>query len=88
VVTKTLEENKGNVREKVSDCVDRLQAAGIRIVFREKQHQRFSVIDQHIVWYGSINPLGFTNADDNNMRLEDMEVAVSLLDCIVRCCDI
>ena len=42
-------------------------------------HQKYAVIDQHIVWYGSINPIGFSNKDENIMRLDSADIAAALL---------
>jgi superfamily II DNA or RNA helicase len=55
-----------------------LQEAGIRVIEKEGLHQRFAIIDKTIVWYGSINPLGYAAADDNMLRLEDEGVGEEL----------
>jgi hypothetical protein len=80
VFTRPIEENKENVRHKVSECISMLRDAGISVVECEKLHQRFTVIDKDIVWYGSINPLGYASLDDNIMRLSDEDVATALLE--------
>jgi superfamily II DNA or RNA helicase len=82
VFTKSIEENKENYRGKVTECINRLNDAGVRTVCQENQHQRFAIIDRRIVWYGSVNPLGYANLDDNIMRLDDEEVAASLLELV------
>jgi hypothetical protein len=37
------------------------------------------VIDQNIVWYGSINLLSYGSAEESIMRFENMEIAGELL---------
>jgi hypothetical protein len=60
-------------------AVDRFKEAGINITEKTGLSSRFTVIDEHLVWYGSINPLGFTATDDNVMRLDSDEVASALI---------
>lgn len=42
-------------------------------------HQKFTIVDQHIVWYGSINFLSFGSSEETIMRLESHEIANELL---------
>ena len=56
-----------------------LQGAGIDLVFKTKIHQKFAVIDQRIVWYGSINLLSYGSAEESIMRLESAGIANELI---------
>ncbi|MDO8548817.1 MAG: DEAD/DEAH box helicase family protein [Ignavibacteria bacterium] len=56
-----------------------LKSAGICIVFKSNIHQKFAVIDQRIVWYGSINLLSFGSAEESIMRLESPNIAYELI---------
>jgi superfamily II DNA or RNA helicase len=80
VFTKPLDENKESARDGVSKCIERLDKTGINIVHRKNLYHRFAIIDQRIVWYGSINPIGYSEADDGMMRIDDADVAFSLLE--------
>jgi len=42
-------------------------------------HQKFAVLDQKIVWYGSINLLSYGSAEESMMRLENPNIAFELL---------
>lgn len=59
--------------------LDILQHAGVKLVFRSNIHQKFALIDQKVVWYGSINLLSFGNAEESIMRLESPNIASELL---------
>ncbi len=59
--------------------LDMLQHAGVKVVFRSNIHQKFALIDQKIVWYGSINLLSFGSAEESIMRLESPNIASELL---------
>jgi superfamily II DNA or RNA helicase len=59
--------------------LDMLQHAGMNVVFRSNIHQKFALIDQKVVWYGSINLLSFGSAEESIMRLESPNIAGELL---------
>ncbi len=56
-----------------------LKAAGVKMVCKSNIHQKFAVIDQKIVWYGSINLLSFGRAEESIMRLNSSNIACELL---------
>ncbi len=56
-----------------------LENAGVRLLFRANIHQKFAVIDQKIVWYGSINLLSYGGAQESIMRLESTNIAQELM---------
>ena len=57
-------------------CVKR---AGINVLFKSNIHPQIAVIDQKIVWYGSINLLSYGNAEESIMRLESCNIANKLI---------
>ena len=56
-----------------------LESTGLQIVFKSNIHQKFAIIDQSIVWYGSINLLGYGRSEETMMRLESANIACELL---------
>jgi phosphatidylserine/phosphatidylglycerophosphate/cardiolipin synthase-like enzyme len=42
--------------------------------------QKFAVIDQKIVWYGSINLLSYGSAEESMMRIESNKIAYELME--------
>lgn len=52
---------------------------GARIIYSAKQTLTATLIDKSTVWYGSINPLGFTSADDTAIKLSDPTIAGEIL---------
>jgi superfamily II DNA or RNA helicase len=68
-----------NGRTSIEDDINRLKDVGFHVMEKNDVHQKFVVIDQKIVWYGSINPIGYCKKHDNMMRIEGKDVAVSLL---------
>jgi superfamily II DNA or RNA helicase len=79
VVTKPVEDFNDKDITVLQSCLDLLKNAGVRVVFRPNIHQKFAVIDQRIVWYGSINLLSFGSEEERIMRLESPNIANELI---------
>jgi superfamily II DNA or RNA helicase len=62
----------------VEDIMGLLKASGVNLVCKSNIHQKFAVIDQKIVWYGSINLLSFGRAEESIMRLNSSNIANEL----------
>ena len=79
VVTRPAEDFKDKDLSAWQTTIDLLKTSGIVIVFKSNIHQKFAVMDQKIVWYGSVNLLSFGNAEESIMRLESSNVANELI---------
>ncbi len=79
VVTRPISDFKEKDQAALEETLALLTDAGIRLLFRSNIHQKFAIIDQKIVWYGSINLLGFGRAEESIMRLENASIADELL---------
>ena len=53
-------------------------ASWVKVVQTPDIYQRFILIDNRLVWYGSINLLSYGNSEESIMRLESRELAVEL----------
>ena len=62
------------------ELMERLRKAGFEIRLVEDACEHYAVIDQEIVWYGSMNLLSKEDAEDNLMRVCSKEIAVELLE--------
>lgn len=71
-------------RKTVPDNAEYLRDYGIQVVFRPGFHQKFTVIDGRISWYGSVNILSFGKSEESVMRLESLEIAGELIDTVTR----
>jgi superfamily II DNA or RNA helicase len=79
MVTRPIETYKEKDRAVLEETLASLQASGVRLVFKANIHQKFAVIDQKIVWYGSINLLSYGSAQESLMRLGSPNIAQELL---------
>ncbi|MCG2738631.1 MAG: phospholipase D-like domain-containing protein, partial [Syntrophaceae bacterium] len=51
----------------------------ISVVFKSNIHQKFAIMDQKIVWYGSVNLLSYGSAQESIMRIESPNIANELI---------
>ena len=74
---------EGYPEEKIKDTkrlVEILKNCGIRVKLQEHMHEHFAIIDDEIVWYGSMNFLSRAKVDDNLMRVKSKDAAQELLE--------
>ena len=79
VVTRPTNAYKARDRPVLEETLASLQGTGVHLLLKANIHQKFAVIDQKIVWYGSINLLSYGSAQESIMRLESPNIAQELL---------
>lgn len=79
VVTRPKEDFQGKNPKGLVEALELLNEEKVSLVYRSNLHQNFAVMDQKLVWYGSINLLSFGNSEESMMRLESPTVAHELL---------
>ena len=62
------------------ELMERLRKAGFEIRLVEDSCEHYAVIDNEIVWYGSMNLLSKEDAEDNLMRVCSKDIAAELLE--------
>jgi len=84
LVTRPVEDFQGKDITALQETLDALKTAGISLVYESNIHQKFAVMDQKIVWYGSINLMSFGSAEESIMRFESYNIANELIKSIQR----
>ncbi|MBC2716031.1 MAG: DEAD/DEAH box helicase family protein [Desulfobacteraceae bacterium] len=79
VVTRPKEDFKEKDQVAIDNALDLLKSNDISIVLKSNIHQKFAIMDQKIVWYGSINLLSYGNAQESMMRIESPNIANELI---------
>ena len=79
IMTRPCEDFKEKDRPQLRETLDILRNDGVNLLFKSGVHQKFAVIDERIVWYGSINLLSFGTSEETMMRLERSNIASELL---------
>ena len=59
---------------------EEMRQAGFVVQQAEEFCERYTVIDDEIVWYGSMNFLGREDVEDNLMRVCSKEIAAELME--------
>lgn len=58
---------------------EEMRQTGFYIKTVEESCEHFAIMDQEIVWYGSMNLLAKSNADDSMMRVQSKKIAMELM---------
>ena len=83
VVTRPPEDFKESDRDAVKQNAESLENCGINVRYKSDFHQKFTVIDNQTVWYGSVNFLSFGTHDESIMRFSNAEIAGALIDTVI-----
>ena len=83
VVTRPSEDFKDRDRDAVIECTEKLQENGVTVKYKSDFHQKFTVVDQSVVWYGSVNFLSFGTHEESIMRFENADIAGQLMDTVL-----
>ena len=79
IVTRPPEDFKESEQKMVFENIEYLKNANIQVILKSNIHQKFTVIDEHIVWYGSVNFLSFGSSEESIMRLDSFDIGGELL---------
>ena len=63
--------------EQTKECMEHLQSF-VTVVQKSNIHQKYIIIDNRLVWYGSINLLSYGSSEESIMRFESRELAGEL----------
>jgi superfamily II DNA or RNA helicase len=78
VITRPIENYVEKDKSKISECIEMLKQNEIVVKTKANIHQKFAIIDQRIIWYGSINLLGYGKSEESIMRIESIDIANEL----------
>ena len=79
IVTRPKEDFKPKDHATIQRTLNLLTDCGASVVFKSNIHQKFAVMDQKVVWYGSINLLSYGSAQESIMRIESANIANGLV---------
>ena len=79
IVTKPVESYKESEQAKIEEVTRLFSNKGFNVIFQKDLGQKFIIIDNELLWYGSLNVFGYQKEDDSAMRLINREVAEELL---------
>ena len=83
VITRPPENFKESEQETVKENTTLLQNCGVNVMYKSDFHQKFTIVDNQIVWYGSFNFLSFGTNEESIMRFVSFDVAGELTDTVI-----
>lgn len=83
VITRPPENFKESEQETVKENTTLLQNCGVNVMYKSDFHQKFTIVDNQIVWYGSVNFLSFGTNEESIMRFVSFDVAGELTDTVI-----
>ena len=66
-------------QESVREAIAMIEQVGITVHAHKELQQRYAIIDESIVWYGSVDFLAFGRKDTDVLRFENSDIAGELL---------
>lgn len=72
-------EQPDSLQRRYDEVCRHLEALGVQILLRPGMHEKIAVIDQRILWHGSLNILSHYNTRESMLRIESAEVAQEIL---------
>ena len=73
VITKPLEERSGD-RDVYAGIEQGLRNWGVRVVHKRGMHEKLVMVDRHVLWQGSLNPLSFSSTQEIMERRASREI--------------
>lgn len=79
VNTKPIDEHDPFMASQAADSIGYLQAMGVKVLFTVGHHRKLAIIDDYIVWEGSLNILSQYDSCEIMRRTQDHSYAYQLL---------
>ena len=79
VITRPYDSFRGKSSSDAFRAIQRLLEYKADVICKESIHQKFAIIDEKIVWYGSVNLLSFGASQESIIRIVTGSVARTLL---------
>lgn len=67
------------IQTSIVENVSVLKDAGIDVKLKSEFHQKFTIIYNTTIWYGSVNFLSFGSHEESIIRFENTDIATELL---------
>jgi phosphatidylserine/phosphatidylglycerophosphate/cardiolipin synthase-like enzyme len=68
-------------QQRIKECIEYLQTS-VTVIQKPNIHQKYVIIDDRLVWYGSLNLMSYGSSEESMMRLESRELAAELYEVI------
>jgi len=69
LVTRPPGDQGGVLEEKLAEVIEDMAKVGVVIDFRARMHEKFAIIDDRILWYGSLNIFSHKDTSESMFRI-------------------
>lgn len=76
--TRNPDDHEDVYRMQALDAVYDMQCLGIKVVYTVRHHRKIAIIDNHILWEGSLNILSFSDSAEVMRRVDSVEAAMQM----------
>ncbi len=80
VYTRSVKEHMGTYQRKARALIDDLRREGITVRIREKMHEKVILIDDRLVWQGSLNLLSYKNTTEHMQRMVGQKMQKKMIE--------
>jgi hypothetical protein len=70
IVTRPPEESGGGSTDEVIDLVRGLRGLGVTVDLRARMHEKIAILDDRVLWHGSLNILSHRDTHESMLRIE------------------
>lgn len=77
--TRDPQEHDGRWRFEAEEAIRRLQGIGIQVLFTDNHHRKLAVMDEMVLWEGSLNILSQNSSCEIMRRIESEELAKQMV---------
>ncbi len=79
IITKTIEEQSDKQKTTAKQKEKIIKENEFKLIYKKGVNIKFSIIDQKIIWYGSLNILGYNTKEEIAIRIENEEISNEFL---------
>lgn len=70
ILTRPSEEPGGGTPDEVAELIEGLRNLGVVVDLRTRMHEKIAIIDNHVLWHGSLNILSHRDTHESMLRIE------------------
>src|SRR5690606_14572480 len=70
VLTQPPDSSRGDTAGEVRELVQALRGLGVAVDLRARMHEKIAILDERILWHGSLNILSHRDTHESMLRIE------------------
>ena len=79
IYTRPISQQGQSLATHAESVIDQLESIGVKVIRRNKMHQKIAIIDGKVVWEGSLNILSHIDGREQMRRIAEQETAKEII---------